>query len=65
MIKKIFPILIIFLLFVCITIPMMEKRQISNKHNYQEYIYRTNMLLPVFKPTEEEIRMKKEKKVKK
>ena len=34
---------------------MMEKRQLKNKSSYQEYIFRTNMLMPFFKPTEEEI----------
>ncbi len=57
--------LIVFLLFVFITIPMMEKRQLKNKPAYQEYVYRTNMLMPFFKPTEEEIKAKKNKKIKK
>ena len=35
----------IFVLFVFISIPMMEKRQLKNKIGYKEYIDRTNMLL--------------------
>ena len=53
--------LVVFLLFVFISIPMMEKRQLKNKSSYQEYIFRTNMLMPFFKPTEEEIKHKKNK----
>lgn len=43
--------LLITLLFLFISIPLMEKRQLQNKASYQEYIDTTNMLLifPVHK----------------
>lgn len=40
--------LVMFLLFVCISIPLMEKRQLTNKPEYAEYKKETNMLLPIF-----------------
>lgn len=46
--------LIVFLLFVVITIPMMEKRQIENKPEYLEYKKETNNLLPIWPPVKEE-----------
>lgn len=49
----IFSPLIVFLLFVVITIPMMEKRQIENKLEYALYKKETNMLLPVWPPVNE------------
>ncbi len=42
--------LIVFLLFVVVSIPMMEKREINNKEGYEEYKKETNMLLPFFPP---------------
>ena len=39
------------LMFVFISIPLMEKRQLSNKPDYQEYKQRTNMLIPWFPKT--------------
>lgn len=45
--------MIVFLLFVVITIPMMEKRQLENKKEYAEYKKETNMLLPVWPPVKE------------
>lgn len=42
--------MIVFLLFVVITIPMMEKRQMANKIGYAEYKKETNMLLPIWPP---------------
>lgn len=42
--------LVIFLLFGCITIPLLEKRELVNKSNYVEYKKRTNLLLPIFPP---------------
>ncbi len=44
----IFSPMIMFLLFVCVTIPLMEKRQIANKPEYAIYKKETNMLLPIF-----------------
>ena len=44
----IFSPMVIFLLFTCITIPLMEKRQLHNKPEYAEYKIETNMLLPIF-----------------
>lgn len=37
--------LLVTLLFVFISIPMMEKRQLTSKRDYQEYLETTNMLL--------------------
>lgn len=42
----IFSPLVVFLLFVSISIPMMEKRQLASKPAYKEYKENTNMLLP-------------------
>lgn len=50
----IFSPLIIFLLFVIVSIPMMEKRQIKNKPEYAQYKKETNMLLPIWPPLKEE-----------
>lgn len=44
----IFSPLIVFLLFVSVSIPMMEKRQLETKPAYKEYMENTNMLLPIF-----------------
>lgn len=44
----IFSPLIVFLLFVSVSIPMMEKRQLETKPAYKEYMESTNMLLPIF-----------------
>lgn len=44
----IFSPMIVFLLFVVITIPMMEKRELETKEGYAEYKKTTNMLLPIF-----------------
>ena len=44
----IFSPLIMFLLFACISIPLLEKRQLTNKPEYAEYKKETNMLLPIF-----------------
>ena len=44
----IFSPLIMFLLFTCISIPLLEKRQLENKPEYAEYKKETNMLLPIF-----------------
>ena len=43
--------LIIFLLFISVSIPMLEKRQANNKVGYLEYKKETNALLPIFAPT--------------
>ena len=40
--------LIMFLLFACVSIPLLEKRQLANKPEYVEYKKETNMLLPIF-----------------
>lgn len=40
--------LFVFLLFVFVSVPMMEKRQKKNKQGYEEYIKRTNLFLPIF-----------------
>ena len=40
--------LIMFLLFACVSIPLLEKRQLANKPEYAEYKKETNMLLPIF-----------------
>jgi steroid 5-alpha reductase family enzyme len=37
------------LLFVFISIPLMEKRQLENKPGYYEYMKKTNMLIPFFR----------------
>lgn len=50
----IFSPLIVFLLFVSISIPMMEKRQLETKPAYKEYMENTNMLLPIFPKKKEE-----------
>ena len=47
----IFSPIIVFLLFVAVSIPMMEKRQLENKPAYKEYMENTNMLLPIFPKT--------------
>lgn len=44
--------LVIFLLFVFLSIPIMEKRQLSNKLGYAEYKNKTNLLLPIWPPQE-------------
>lgn len=44
----IFSPMVVFLLFVCVTIPLMEKRQLQNKPEYAQYKKETNMLLPIF-----------------
>ncbi len=49
----IFSPLIIFLMFVTISIPMMEKRQLETKQGYKEYMESTNMLLPIFSKKKE------------
>lgn len=46
----IFSPIIVFLLFISVSIPMMEKRQLENKPAYKEYVENTNMLLPLFPP---------------
>lgn len=46
--------LVVFLLFAIVSIPMMEKRQLENKPDYAEYKKETNMLLPIFAPTNDE-----------
>ena len=43
--------LIVFLLFISISIPMLEKRQLNSKIDYFEYKKETNALLPIFAPT--------------
>lgn len=45
----IFSPIIVLLLFVTISIPMMEKRQLANKPGYKEYQEKTNMLIPFIK----------------
>lgn len=47
----IFSPLVVFILFVAISIPMMEKRQLQNKKDYEEYKKTTNPLLPIFPPS--------------
>ncbi len=42
--------LLVFLLFEFISIPMMDKRQLSKKPAYNEYKARTNPMLPIFPP---------------
>lgn len=42
--------LVMFLLFVFISIPMMDKRQLETKASYKEYMESTNPLLPIFPP---------------
>lgn len=42
--------LVVFLLFQFISIPMMEKRQLSSKSYYKDYVKKTNSLLPIFPP---------------
>ena len=37
------------LLFIFISIPLMEKRQLENKPGYDDYMQKTNMLIPFFK----------------
>lgn len=46
----IFSPLIVFLLFVIVSIPMLEKRELNNKEGYAEYKKETNMLIPFFAP---------------
>ena len=42
--------LVMFLLFVFVSIPMMDKRQLETKASYKEYMESTNPLLPIFPP---------------
>lgn len=43
--------LVVFLLFGVVSIPMMEKRQLQNKPEYEKYKKETNLLLPILAPT--------------
>lgn len=42
--------LVMFLLFVFISVPLMDKRQLESKASYKEYMESTNPLLPIFPP---------------
>ncbi len=46
----IFSPLLVFLLFSFVSIPMMDKRQLSRKAAYKEYMEKTNAMLPIFSP---------------
>ncbi len=46
--------LIIFLLFVVVSIPMLEKKQLAKKKDYESYKKRTNLLIPFFGPVTNE-----------
>lgn len=43
--------LVVFLLFGVVSIPMMEKRQLQTKPEYERYKKETNLLLPILAPT--------------
>lgn len=47
----IFSPLVVFLLFGVVSIPMMEKRQLQTKPEYEKYKKETNLLLPILAPT--------------
>ncbi len=51
---------LIFLLFVFISCPMMDKNQLATKANYKEYYFHTNMLLLFPKVTDEEAKRNEE-----